>query len=83
MGARGVLSLAVGVAQGGVGAFTIALAYLLIHDSLGLRAALQSLLSGGVALERALPICLLLLFALGSFSILSGAFLIGEWLRSR
>jgi len=83
MGARGVLSLAVGVVQGGVGAFTIALAYLLIHDSLGIRATVQSLLGGGVALGEALPLCLLLLLVLGSFSILSGASLIGEWLRSR
>ncbi len=83
MGAREVLSLAVGIVQGGVGAFTIALAYFLIHDSFGLRATLQSLLGDVVALEKALPLCLLLLFALGSFSIISGASLIGEWLGSR
>ncbi len=74
MRVRRILAVIIGLAQGGIGALTVTLAFILNFNLLGVQKMLN-------IPEDLLPLYLLIFGAFGSFSVISGFFLIHEWLE--
>ncbi len=81
MKVKGLLAVAVGLIQSAVGASAITLAYFLYNDFFDVRTIIRNILT--VPVEEYLPLYLLILFTTGFFSMVSGFFLIHEWLKLR